>query len=44
MEKERTSGEIERPDTAAPVLPTVNPSLDKPEPSKGGIPPAVYIA
>jgi len=44
MEKERTSGEIERADTSAPVLPTVNPSLEKSEPAKSGLHPAVYIA
>lgn len=44
MEKERTSGEIERPEAGEPVLPTVNPAVQQPEPQKQGLHPAVYIA
>ncbi|GAB7351642.1 hypothetical protein MBLNU459_g2248t1 [Dothideomycetes sp. NU459] len=44
MEKERVSGEVERPEQALPVLPTVNPALEKPAPAKSGLHPAVYIA
>ncbi|KAK5016985.1 triose-phosphate transporter family-domain-containing protein [Cryomyces antarcticus] len=44
MEKERTSGEIERPDTSAPILPVVNPALEKTEPPSAAFHPAVYIA
>jgi hypothetical protein len=43
-EKVRTSGERERSETAAPVLPTVNPAAVKAEPPKSTIPAAVYIA
>jgi hypothetical protein len=42
-EKARVSGERER-DAAAPVLPTVNPDVVKPEPPKSTVPAAVYIA
>lgn len=35
------SGEVERPE---PVLPTVNPGLEKPAPATSGMHPAVYIA
>lgn len=38
------SGEIERPEQAAPVLPVVNPAIEKTEPPKAGLHPAVYIA
>ncbi|KAF7190727.1 putative sugar phosphate/phosphate translocator [Pseudocercospora fuligena] len=41
-EKERQSGEVERP--AEPVLPTVNPAAEKSEPPKAGLHPAFYIA
>ena len=44
MEKERTSGEVERPEQSAPMLPVVNPATEKPEPPKSSIPAAVYIA
>ncbi|KAF2233772.1 DUF250 domain membrane protein [Viridothelium virens] len=44
MEKERTSGEIERPEQAVPALPTVNPVTEKPESPKATFHPAVYIA
>jgi len=43
-EKVRTSGERERSETAADVLPTVNPAAVKLEPPKSGVPAAVYIA
>ena len=43
MEKERTSGEIERPEASAPMLPTVNPATEKPA-AKTGLHPAIYIA
>jgi len=45
MEKERVSGEVERPEVSAPILPTVNPAAEKSAaPKAGGIHPAVYIA
>lgn len=45
VEKDRTSGEVERPEQAAPMLPVVNPAVEKPAPAKtGGLHPAVYIA
>ncbi|KAG2168020.1 hypothetical protein VTO58DRAFT_104053 [Aureobasidium pullulans] len=43
MEKERTSGEVERPEQAEPVLPTVNPALEKPAPPQSSIHPALYV-
>jgi hypothetical protein len=44
-EKVRSSNEGERPDIAAPILPTVNPAAVQAEPKKsGGIPSWVYIA
>lgn len=43
-EKVRSSGEMSRPEFNAPVLPTVNPAVDKTEPPKSSIHPAVYIA
>lgn len=45
-EKERTSGEVARPEPAstAPVLPTVNPAVEKTEPPKPTFHPAFYIA
>lgn len=46
-EKERQSGEQARDGPADPILPTVNPAVtasEKPEPAKGGIHPAFYIA
>ncbi|KAI9761552.1 MAG: hypothetical protein M4579_000943 [Chaenotheca gracillima] len=43
-EKERSSGETPRPaEPNAPVLPVVNPSLEKPEPPSSSIHPAVYV-
>lgn len=42
-EKTRTSGEGGRPDLAAPVLPIVNPAVEKPDPPKATFHPAVYI-
>ncbi|KAJ9621569.1 hypothetical protein H2203_007056 [Taxawa tesnikishii (nom. ined.)] len=44
MEKERMSGEIERPEQSEPMLPVVNPALEKPQPPKAALHPAVYIA
>lgn len=42
-EKVRLSGENARP-ADSPILPTVNPNIEKQEPKKGnGIPPAVYV-
>ncbi|KAG9534749.1 hypothetical protein KCU77_g4512, partial [Aureobasidium melanogenum] len=43
MEKERTSGEVERPEQAEPVLPVVNPALEKPAPPQSSIHPALYV-
>ncbi|GAB7344444.1 hypothetical protein MBLNU457_2288t1 [Dothideomycetes sp. NU457] len=46
VEKDRTSGEIERPEQAAPMLPVVNPAVEKQAPAAktGSLHPAVYIA
>jgi len=45
VEKERNSGEVERPEQSIPMLPIVNPAVEKPAPAKtGGLHPAVYIA
>lgn len=43
-EKVRTSGEVLRAEAAVPVLPVVNPAVEKPSPAQGGVHPAVYIA
>jgi len=43
-EKVRVSGEETRADPAAPILPTVNPAVEKSEPPKPSVHPAVYIA
>lgn len=43
-EKVRTSGEVIRAEASVPVLPVVNPAVEKPAPSQGGVHPAVYIA
>lgn len=43
-EKVRTSGERERAEAEAEVLPTVNPAVAKAEPPKSAVPAAVYIA
>ncbi|CAK3909691.1 sugar phosphate phosphate translocator [Lecanosticta acicola] len=43
-EKERQSGEQERKASSEPVLPTVNPATEKPEPPKASLHPAFYIA
>ncbi|KAI9674156.1 MAG: solute carrier 35 member [Caeruleum heppii] len=43
-EKERVSGELTRaPAEPSPVLPTVNPALEKSEPSKPALHPSVYV-
>lgn len=42
-EKTRTSGDVSRADAPSPVLPTVNPAVEKPQPQKQGYHPAVYI-
>ncbi|KAH0359201.1 DUF250 domain membrane protein, partial [Aureobasidium melanogenum] len=39
----RTSGEVERPEQAEPVLPVVNPALEKPAPPQSSIHPALYV-
>ncbi|KAI9666414.1 MAG: hypothetical protein M1821_004350 [Bathelium mastoideum] len=44
MEKERTSGEVERPEQAVAALPIVNPVTEKAEPPKATFHPAVYVA
>lgn len=41
-EKARVSAELSRP-SDAPVLPTVNPAVEKPEPPKPALHPAVYV-
>ncbi|KAM4059114.1 triose-phosphate transporter family protein [Hirsutella rhossiliensis] len=41
-EKIRISGDVSRPD-ASPVLPTVNPQLEKPQPTKAALHPALYV-
>lgn len=46
-EKTRTSGEVPQSESKSPLLPTVNPDVEKPQPSKPsgpGIHPAVYVA
>lgn len=45
-EKERTSGDVARPEPAstAAILPTVNPASEKVEPPKPTFHPAFYIA
>lgn len=42
-EKTRTSGESPREPTSGPVLPTVNPEVEKAQPVKTGIPSFVYV-
>ena len=42
-EKERVSADIVRPISDPPILPTVNPALEKVEPPASKIHPAVYI-
>ena len=42
-EKVRTSVDAAR-DTAAPTLPTVNPTVEKPPPDQPSLHPAFYIA
>jgi len=41
-EKVRTSGDLSRPESS-PVLPTVNPAVEKQEPPKAMLHPAVYV-
>lgn len=41
-EKVRSSGELSRQDPE-PILPTVNPAVEKSEPAKAGLHPAVYV-
>ncbi|KND94122.1 putative sugar phosphate/phosphate translocator [Tolypocladium ophioglossoides CBS 100239] len=41
-EKTRVSGDIPRPD-ASPVLPTVNPQAEKPQPAKAALHPIFYV-
>ncbi len=41
-EKVRTSGEGSRGE-ASPVLPTVNPAVEKPEPPKPALHPSLYV-
>ncbi|EMR63254.1 hypothetical protein MGN70_012385 [Eutypa lata] len=43
-EKTRVSGEVPRPEPKGPVLPTVNPEADKPQPPKAALHPALYVA
>jgi len=42
-EKARTSGDVVRPAASAPVLPTVNPAVEKPASPQAAFHPAVYI-
>lgn len=42
-EKIRVSGDITRADTSSPVLPTVNPQVDKPAPAKASLHPIFYV-
>lgn len=41
-EKIRVSGDITRADSS-PVLPTVNPQVDKPAPAKASLHPVFYV-
>lgn len=43
-EKVRTSGEVMRAEASVPVLPVVNPAVEKSSAAQGGVHPAVYIA
>lgn len=43
-EKTRVSGEVTRQDASSPVLPTVNPEAEKPQPPKSAVHPVVYVA
>jgi len=43
-EKVRTSGEVMRAEASVPVLPVVNPAVEKQSSAQGGVHPAVYIA
>lgn len=42
-EKERYSGEITREKPGSPVLPTVNPAIEKAEPPKAAFHASVYV-
>lgn len=42
-EKTRTSGESPREQASGPVLPTVNPEVEKAQPPKAAIPSFVYV-
>ncbi len=42
-DKVRVSGETPRNGNVSPVLPTVNPASEKPQPASGGIHPALYV-
>ncbi|KAA6414972.1 MAG: DUF250 domain membrane [Lasallia pustulata] len=42
-EKERLSGEVTRETARSPVLPTVNPAVEKAEPAKAAFHPSVYV-
>ncbi|ORY64034.1 triose-phosphate transporter [Pseudomassariella vexata] len=43
-EKTRQSGEVSRSENKGPILPTVNPETEKPQPPKVAIHPAFYVA
>jgi hypothetical protein len=42
-EKTRTSGEAPREQASGPILPTVNPDMEKTQPPKAAIPSFVYV-
>ncbi|KAG8406862.1 hypothetical protein J3459_018582 [Metarhizium acridum] len=42
-EKSRVSGEVPRAESSSPVLPTVNPAAEKPQPPKSVVHPAFYV-
>ncbi|KAI9737380.1 MAG: hypothetical protein M1834_009534 [Cirrosporium novae-zelandiae] len=42
-EKVRTSGDIPRAGDQSPILPTVNPAVEKPAPAKAALHPALYV-
>ncbi|KAK8922709.1 hypothetical protein VCV18_006768 [Metarhizium anisopliae] len=42
-EKSRVSGEVPRAESSSPVLPTVNPAVEKPQPPKSVVHPAFYV-
>lgn len=41
--KERSSGDVPRNESSAPMLPTVNPQTEKTEPAPSSLHPAFYI-